>query len=134
MTALDRFLRYITVETTSSEESTVRPSTPGQRVLTEQLAQEMRMLGLQDVYISETDGAAFGTIPANTPQTLPALGFLAHVDTSEAASGRDVKARILRDYDGGTIRLSDTVSMSPETGFPGLRDVVGEDQIGRAHV
>ena len=57
MTALERFLSYITVDTTSSEKHTARPSTPGQRVLTERLAEEMRALGLTDVYISEDDGA-----------------------------------------------------------------------------
>ena len=129
MTALERFLNYITVETTSSEKSATRPSTPGQRVLTEQLAEEMRALGLTDVYIAETDGAVFGTIPANTSEKLPTLGFLAHVDTSESASGRNVKARIVKNYDGGTIHLNDTVSMAPETGFSCLKDVVGEDLI-----
>lgn len=129
MTALERFMNYIKVETTSSEKTNVRPSTPGQRVLTEQLAEEMRALGLTDVYLSEADGAAFGTIPANTDGKLPTLGFLAHVDTSDAASGAHVKARIVEHYDGGTISLSDTVSMSPETGFACLKDVVGEDLI-----
>lgn len=129
MTALERFLNYITVETTSCETSAARPSTPGQRVLTEQLAQEMRTLGLTDVYIAEADGAVFGTIPANTTEKLPTLGFLAHVDTSDSASGKNVQARIVKAYDGGTIQLNETVSMSPETGFSCLRDVVGEDLI-----
>ena len=129
MNALDRFLNYITVETTSSEKEMTRPSTPGQRNLTEQLAREMRELGLTDVYISDADGAAFGTIPANTDRALPAIGFLAHVDTSEAASGKNVRARIVENYDGGRIMLSDTVSMSPEDGFTGLLDVIGEDLI-----
>ena len=129
MTAFERFMNYITADTQSSEKTGVRPSTPGQRVLTEQLAEEMRALGLTDVYISEADGAAFGTIPANTDAKLPTLGFLAHVDTSDAASGKNVKARIVEHYDGGRIHLSDTVSMAPETGFACLRDVVGEDLI-----
>lgn len=101
MTALDRFLKYIAVETASCEKSQTRPSTPGQRVLTEQLAEEMRAMGLTDVYIAEADGAAFGTIPANTEKKLPTLGFLAHVDTSEAASGKNVKARIVKTTTAG---------------------------------
>ena len=129
MTALERFYEYIAVDTTSCEKSDVRPSTPGQRVLTERLAEEMKKLGLQDVYISEDDGAAFGTIPANTTAKLPTLGFLAHVDTSESASGAHVTPRVVKNYDGGTIWLSDKVSMSPETGFACLRDVIGEDLI-----
>ena len=95
MTALERFYEYIAVDTTSCEKSDVRPSTPGQRVLTERLAEEMKTLGLQDVYISEDDGAAFGTIPANTTAKLPTLGFLAHVDTSESASGAHVTPRVV---------------------------------------
>ena len=125
MTALERFLTYITFETTSSETSGVRPSTPGQRTLTAALAEEMRALGLTDVHISEADGAAFGTVPA-TAAGRPALGLLAHVDTSPAASGRDVRARIVKNYDGGTIDLGDGAAMSPETNFADLRELVGD--------
>ena len=128
MTALERFLTYITFETTSSETSGVRPSTPGQRTLTAALAEEMRALGLADVHISEADGAAFGTVPA-TAAGRPALGLLAHVDTSPAASGRDVRARIVKNYDGGTIDLGAGAAMSPETNFPDLRELVGEDLV-----
>ena len=129
MTALERFLSYITYETTSSEASKTRPSTPGQLVLTRALAEEMREMGLEDVYISEKDGAVFGTIPASEDATAPVLGFLAHVDTSEAASGKDVKARIIPNYDGGVIQQNPEVSMSPEEGFACLSDVIGEDLI-----
>jgi tripeptide aminopeptidase len=129
MTALQRFLDYITLDTTSSETSGLRPSTAGQRVLTDKLAAELRDLGLEDVYITEADGAVFGTIPANTDKPLPTLGFLAHVDTSESASGQNVQARMVKNYDGGTIALNDTVSMSPDQGFSCLSEVVGEDLI-----
>ena len=129
MTALERFYEYIGVDTTSRETGDTRPSTPGQLVLTQRLAEEMRSLGLEDVYISQDDGAAFGTIPANTEERLPALGFLAHVDTSESASGAHVRPRVVKHYDGGTIRLNDTISMSPESGFACLREVIGEDLI-----
>ena len=129
MTCLDRFLHYITVETTSSETSGVRPSTPGQKDLARALMEEMTVLGLSAVHMSPADGAVFGTIPANTDKKLPTLGFLAHMDTSCAASGKNVKARIVKNYDGGTIQLSDTVSMSPDSGYDCLRQVVGEDLI-----
>ena len=128
-TATSRFLEYITVETTSSETSGLRPSTLGQKVLAEKLMEEMRALGLQDVHMTPEDGAVFGTIPANTERKVPVLGFLAHMDTSCAASGKNVKARIIRNYDGGTIQLNDTVSMSPDTGYECLSEVVGEDII-----
>jgi tripeptide aminopeptidase len=129
MTATERFFNYIQVETTSQEGSTTRPSTPGQLDLGRQLAQELKALGVQEVYISEADGAVFGTIPANTEKKLPTLGFLAHMDTAEAASGRDVKARIVEHYDGGTIALSKGIAMAPGPGFEGLSEVVGEDLI-----
>lgn len=128
-TATQRFLRYITFETTSSETSGLRPSTPGQSVLAKALMEEMAQLGLEDVHMTPADGAVFGTIPANTDKKLPTLGFLAHMDTSCAASGKDVKARIIEHYDGGTIHLNDTISMSPDTGFDCLGEVVGEDLI-----
>lgn len=129
MTATKRFLEYIKVETTSSEESNTRPSTATQLDLARMLEKEMKELGLKDVYIAEADGAVFGTIPANTTEKLPVLGFLAHMDTAPDASGRNVKARIVENYDGGVIHLNDTVSMQPGKGFECLNHVVGEDLI-----
>ena len=104
MNATERFLRYVTYSTASSEKSETRPSTPGQRALTDALADEMREMGLSDVYITEEDGAVYGTVPA-TAENAPAIGFLAHVDTSSSASGENVRPRIVRDYDGGEIVL-----------------------------
>lgn len=129
MTATKRFLEYIKVETTSSEESNTRPSTATQLDLARMLEKEMKELGLKDVYIAEADGAVFGTIPANTTEKLPVLGFLAHMDTAPDASGKNVKARIVENYDGGVIHLNDTVSMQPGKGFECLNHVVGEDLI-----
>ncbi len=129
MTATQRFLEYIKIETTSSETSSVRPSTACQFDLARVLEQEMMAMGLQDVYVEEKDGAVFGTIPANTEEKLPTLGFLAHMDTSCSASGKNVKARIVEQYDGGVIHLSDTVKMQPGKGFECLKEVVGEDLI-----
>ena len=129
MTSLERFLNYVSVETTSCSASNTRPSTQGQLVLAEMLADEMRSIGLEDVYISSADGAVFGTIPANTDADLPTIGFLAHMDTSEAASGQNVTPRIVKNYDGGVIWLNETISMSPEEGFSCLQNVIGEDLV-----
>ena len=129
MTSLERFLNYVSVETTSCSASNTRPSTQGQLVLAEMLADEMRSIGLEDVYISSSDGAVFGTIPANTDADLPTIGFLAHMDTSEAASGQNVTPRIVKNYDGGVIWLNETISMSPEEGFSCLQNVIGEDLV-----
>ncbi|MDD6022812.1 MAG: peptidase T [Oscillospiraceae bacterium] len=128
-TATERFLRYITVETTSDEFTGTRPSTPGQIVLADQLVQEMEALGLEDIRVFPADHTVFGTLPANTDKKVPTLGFVSHMDTAPDASGRNVNARIVKNYDGGEILLGGDVKMSPETGFPCLQEVVGEDLI-----
>ena len=106
---LDRFLRYVAVDTQSDENSESQPSTGKQLVLLEMLRDELRALGLE----AELDqwGYVMATLPSNLDHKAPAVGFIAHVDTSPDASGKDVKAQIIRDYDGGDIELK---------GVPGL--------------
>ena len=106
---LDRFLRYVAVDTQSDENSESQPSTEKQLVLLEMLRDELRALGLE----AELDqwGYVMATLPSNLDRKAPAIGFIAHVDTSPDASGKDVKAQIIRDYDGGDIELK---------GVPGL--------------
>lgn len=106
---LDRFLRYVAVDTQSDENSESQPSTEKQLVLLEMLRDELRTLGLE----AELDqwGYVMATLPSNLDHKAPAIGFIAHVDTSPDASGKDVKAQIIRDYDGGDIELK---------GVPGL--------------
>lgn len=106
---LDRFLRYVAVDTQSDENSESQPSTGKQLVLLEMLRDELRALGLK----TELDqwGYVMATLPSNLDHKAPAIGFIAHVDTSPDASGKDVKAQIIRDYDGGDIELK---------GVPGL--------------
>ncbi|MCI6314409.1 MAG: peptidase T [Bacteroidales bacterium] len=106
---LDRFLRYVAVDTQSDENSESQPSTEKQLVLLEMLRYELRVLGLE----AELDqwGYVMATLPSNLDHKAPAIGFIAHVDTSPDASGKDVKAQIIRDYDGGDIELK---------GVPGL--------------
>lgn len=106
---LDRFLRYVAVDTQSDENSESQPSTEKQLVLLEMLRDELRALGLE----AELDqwGYVMATLPSNLDHEAPAIGFIAHVDTSPDASGKDVKAQIIRNYDGGDIELK---------GVPGL--------------
>ena len=106
---LDRFLRYVAVDTQSDENSESQPSTGKQLVLLEMLRDELRALGLE----AELDqwGYVMATLPSNLDHKAPAIGFIAHVDSSPDASGKDVKAQIIRDYDGGNIELK---------GVPGL--------------
>ncbi|MEW5765083.1 MAG: peptidase T [Acidobacteriota bacterium] len=103
---LERFLRYVRIDTRSSETSETYPSTPGQWDLLRLLQRELLDLGLQDVEL-DANGYLFGTFPGNLPEgrTAPVVGFLAHVDTYPATPGDGVVPQILPDYDGGDIVL-----------------------------
>ena len=106
---LDRFLRYVAVDTQSCEESESQPSSAKQLTLLAMLRDELRAMGVEagmDEY-----GYVMGRIPANTDKQVPKLGFIAHVDTSPDASGADIKPQIIENYDGGDIALK---------GVPGL--------------
>ncbi len=100
---LDRFCRYVKVETTASEKSETYPSTPGQLDLGRMLKGELEALKLDDVSMS-ADGIVMGTVPGNVAGA-PTIAFIAHMDTSPEASGKDVQPIVHRDYDGGDIVL-----------------------------
>ena len=120
----DRFLKYVSFDTQSSEESESFPSTDKQLVLLNYLADEMRALGLEDVTVDKY-GYAMGTIPATEGcEAAPVIGFIAHVDTSPDMSGKDVKPHVIEEYDGGDIMLNGSLTMRVED-FPELKDFVG---------
>ncbi len=120
----DRFLKYVSFDTQSSEESESFPSTDKQLVLLNYLADEMRSLGLEDVTVDKY-GYTMGTIPASEGcETAPVIGFIAHVDTSPDMSGKDVKPHVIEDYDGGDIMLNGSLTMRVAD-FPELKDFVG---------
>ena len=123
-TVLERFLRYVTYDTTSDPETGAHPSTPGQLVLGRLLAEELAALGLSGVRQDEF-GYVYADLPA-TPgrENCPAIGFIAHLDTSCAVSGKDVKPRVIRDYDGGEIALGGDAVLSPAE-FPELAEYKG---------
>ncbi len=123
MKIVDRFLKYVSFETTSDASSTTCPTTKGQLILGEYLAKEMKEIGLTDVYQDE-HGYVYGTLPSNTDKDVLTIGFIAHMDTSPDASGKDVKPQFI-DYKGGDIKLNENVVMT-EKEFPYLKDVVGE--------
>jgi tripeptide aminopeptidase len=102
-TLLDRFLRYVKVETTAVEDTDKYPSSPGQLELGKLLATELRDLKVADVE-HDANGLVWGTIPGNVPGA-PTIAFLAHQDTSPEASGKDVKPQIHRNYNGQDIVL-----------------------------
>ncbi|HET7225635.1 MAG TPA: peptidase T [Candidatus Eisenbacteria bacterium] len=105
--ALERFLRYVAVDTQSDPNSRTYPSTAKQLVLLDQLAAELKALGLADVTRDE-HGYVFATIPATTKKSnVPVVGFVAHVDTSPETSGTNVRPIVHRDYAGGDIVLPD---------------------------
>ena len=127
MNIVERFLSYVAYDTQSSEETNVTPSTEKQRVFAEHLKEELIAEGLQDVELDDM-GYLYATLPANTDQQVPTIGFIAHMDTSPDASGKDVKPRIIKNYDGKDIILSEGIVTSPSK-FPELLNHVGDDLI-----
>ena len=127
MSVIDRFLKYVAFDTTSSETSGTVPSTPNQRVLGEFLVRELESLGLTNARIDEF-GYVYATLPT-TPDCahLEPLGLIAHMDTSSAVSGADIKARIVT-YAGGDLVLESGGVMSPVV-YPSLGRYVGEELI-----
>ena len=129
MTLVERFLKYVSFDTQSSEETDVTPSTPGQMVFAQYLKEELETLGLQEVSLDD-NGYLFATLPANTDAEVPVVGFIAHMDTSPDMSGKHVVPRIVNNYDGTDIVLceKDNIILSPVQ-FPELLEHKGEDLI-----
>jgi tripeptide aminopeptidase len=101
---LERFLRYVKVETTANSETDAYPSSEGQRELGRILADELRKMGLADVRQNEF-GIVFATVPATVEHDAPTIAFCSHLDTSPEALGKDVRPQVVRDYQGGDITL-----------------------------
>ncbi len=115
----DRFLKYVSFDTQSDENSTTFPSTDKQLVLLNYLADEMRDLGMTDVVVDKY-GYVMGTIPASKGyENAPVIGFISHVDTAPDMSGKDIKPHIIEEYDGGDIQLNGALTMRTED-FPEL--------------
>ena len=127
MTISERFLKYTSFDTQSSEKTNVTPSTEKQRVFANYLKEELISEGLQDVELDEL-GYLYATLPANTNKPVPTIGFIAHMDTSPDASGAHVKPRIVENYDGTDITLAEGIVTSVEK-FPELLNHKGEDII-----
>lgn len=129
MTVIDRFLKYVTFDTQSDENTGVTPSTAKQMVFAKYLQQELQELGLEEISLDE-NGYLFATLPANIDRPVPVVGFIAHMDTSPDMSGENVKPRIVENYDGTDIVLcnKDNIVLSPSQ-FPELLDHKGEDLI-----
>ena len=129
MDIVERFLKYVSFDTQSSEESDVTPSTEKQFALAKYLVEELTALGMTEVEMDE-HAYVYATLPANTDKEIPTIGFIAHMDTSPDASGKDVKPRIVENYDGKDIVLDAEAGIVTDVKtFPELLDHVGEDII-----
>ena len=128
-TVTDKFLRYVSFETTSDENSTTHPSSLKELDLSRQLVAEMKALGIADASLDE-NGYVMGTIPSNLDHEVPVLGFIAHVDTSPDASGKDIKPQFIYNYDGNDIPLPGVPGLALRVAdFPELLDYEGQTLI-----
>lgn len=128
---VDRFLRYVRLDTQSQEDQSTTPSTAKQWALAKLLVQELKQLGVADVRISD-HCMVYATIPANVAHAddLPVIGFIAHVDTSPAVTGAGVNPIVHRDYRGGDIVLPrDRSQVITVAQHPVLNDLIGDDII-----
>lgn len=129
MNISDRFLKYVSYDTQSNENSLTVPSTPGQRVFGESLVEELQKIGLQEVSIDD-NGYIMATLPATSAnKNIPTIGFIAHMDTSPDCSGKDIKPRIVT-YTGEDILLNEEqqIMLSPGT-FPEMDHYKGQEII-----
>ena len=129
MRAYERLLRYVTIHTASDEGSSSTPSTARQFELARLLAEEMRQLGLENVELDD-HCYVYGTLPA-TPgfESAPAVGFIAHMDTSPEFAGENVRPRLIENYDGKDIPLGDSGRVIPVSLLPYLPDLAGRTLI-----
>ena len=127
MSVLDRFLRYVSIDTRADESSTACPSTPGQLDLQRLLAGELRAIGLDDVSVDD-NGYLMATVPATPGCRAPVIGFVAHVDTSPEMPGANVKPLVHRAWDGRDIVLpDDPTAILRASDYPELAAQVGND-------
>ena len=130
MELTDRFLKYVSIDTQSSEDNEAQcPSTDKQRDLARYLYQELQAIGLTEVEM-DSHAYVYATLPANTDKPVPTIGFIAHMDTSPDCSGANIRPRIIAHYDGSDITLDAQEGIVTSVAqFPELKDHVGEDLI-----
>ena len=126
MNITERFLKYVSFDTKSDENTGTTPSTPQQMEFAKVLAEELREIGLQNVELDE-NGYLYAVLPSNTDKKVPTIGFIAHLDTSPDMSGKNVQPRIVENYDGGDIILNKekNIVLSPKQ-FPELQLYVNQ--------
>ena len=126
---VEKFLKYVSYDTKSDEESTTVPSTVGQMILGKELVMELKEMGIQDVSI-DVNGYVMATIPSNVEKAIPTIGFIAHMDTSPDMSGENIKPKFVENYDGEDIVLNEknNIVLSPKD-FPELKNYIGKTLI-----
>lgn len=127
MNIVERFINYTKFDTQSAEDSQTVPSTSKQLIFAKYLKEELEHEGLEDVEMDEK-GYIYATLKSNVKKEIPTIGFISHYDTSPDASGANIKARIVKNYDGKDIVLSEGIISSPSK-FPELKAHIGEDLI-----
>ncbi|NLY84855.1 MAG: peptidase T [Tissierellia bacterium] len=126
---VNRFLNYVKYDTTSDESSTSVPSTASQLEFAKILYNDLKEIGLSDVTIDEY-GYVMATLPSNIEEEVPTVGFIAHMDTSPDMSGKDIKPKIITNYDGKDIVLNPEKNIVMRVkDFPELKNYVGKDLI-----
>ena len=126
----ERFLRYVAVDTQSAEDRECVPSTAKQFNLARMLCAELQKMGAEKVRLDEEHAYVYAFLPGNTEEPLPALGLIAHMDTSPALSGENVKPRCIPDYDGQDICLNREKNIWMRVAdFPKLADYAGKELI-----
>jgi len=127
MTLIDRFIKYVKIDTESDSNSTTSPSTSKQLDLANVLVEELKELGIDDVELSQK-GIVYACLKGDT--NLKTVGFIAHMDTSPDMSGKNVSPRIIKNYDGGTIVLNQELNIVMKAeDFPSLKTNIGDDLI-----
>lgn len=124
---IERLVRYAKIDTKSDPNSTECPTTPGQWDLLHVLQKELDEIGMEDITL-DGNGYLFATLPANTDRDVPAIGFLAHVDTATEYSGKNVKPQRIDHYDGKDVQLNKNTVMAVDS-FPELKNYVGHTLI-----
>ncbi len=131
---IERFTRYVKVDTQSDPESNTCPSTQGQWDLARMLVEELKAIGMEEVTVDE-NGYVMATLPANTDKNVPTIGFLAHLDTAPEFTGTNVNPQIIEQYDGGDIVLTNSSTSSyrrkTSRSLPTTKDIRSLRRMGR---
>ena len=127
MDLVKRFLKYVSFDTQSDDNSKETPSTSKQLLLGKYLVNELKSIGCTDVLLDQY-GIVYASIPSNSNEKLPSIGLIAHMDTSPDCSGANIKPRVINKYDGSDIILNESTIMKVSD-FPSLKDNIGEDLI-----